>query len=192
MTSKHLYDGDTFEHRGHTFRVTFPQDEDAGTPWDNCDGHGPVSDWTTRDKAPGERVLVSDRHSKRYYDVREATIIARRDGWGCKHVTPLVDGETTEKTWRERSGHATKGEMIACAVDCDFEYLRRWCADLWSYVSVIVTLLDEGGEETDESESLGGVESEPSEYLEETARELADEILSRVEVDEPNVQLSEN
>lgn len=34
----------------HTTRVTIEQDCDHGAPWEECDGHGEVSDWTTRDK----------------------------------------------------------------------------------------------------------------------------------------------
>lgn len=35
-----LYDGDTFEHSGYTFRVQFKRDDDTGPPWEECDGHG--------------------------------------------------------------------------------------------------------------------------------------------------------
>lgn len=42
-----LQDNDTFEHKGRTFRVEFPYDDDAGAPWDREDGHGPVSDFIT-------------------------------------------------------------------------------------------------------------------------------------------------
>lgn len=68
------------------FRIDVHDDQDMGAPWENADGHGPVSDWTTRDKRPGEWVLSSDRGSKRYYDAQEANRIAERDGWGLSEV----------------------------------------------------------------------------------------------------------
>src|SRR5690606_5719725 len=66
---------------GLTFSVSLEYDYVHRAPWEECDGHGPVSDWTSRDKLPGERVLRHDRGSYRYYDVAEATRIAKRDGW---------------------------------------------------------------------------------------------------------------
>lgn len=159
-----LYDGDTFEFKGRTFKFETRHDEGHEAPWDWADGHGPVSEWTARDKRPGERLLHSDRRSHRYYDFQEAVKIARRDGWDA---APLGEG--------------TAGQRAARAAEADFEYLRRWCNDQWSYVGVVVTLLDSDDEETDETESLWGIESDAREYLEETARELADEICARVD-----------
>ena len=34
---------DTFEHKGHTFRVKV-LDDDNDPPWEQGDGHGPVTD----------------------------------------------------------------------------------------------------------------------------------------------------
>lgn len=179
-----LYDGDTFEHRGYSFRVRFEHDDCLGEPWKEHDGHGVISDWTTRDKEPGERVLATDRNHRRYYDVRETMKIARRDSWGCSHST-LVNGVFN-------SGHATKGEAIACAVDEDFERMRGWCVDAWQWIYAVVTLLDEDGDDTDVRESLGGLESDDDTYLSVAARELADEIVSRIEVEHPDAFPSNN
>ena len=179
-----LFDGDTFTHKGYSFRVTFRDDQDADPPWENEDGHGPVSDWTRRDKSPGERVLCADQRSRRYYDIAEAIKIAKRDGWGCSH-SKIEDGKFI-------SGHKTKGELAACAVEQDYEHLRKWCNNDWCYVGVIVTLLDDDDNPTDETESLWGIESDSTDYLTSTAYDLADEILSRIEVENPDVQPSEN
>jgi hypothetical protein len=43
---------DTIEINGLTFRVTVERDEDMGEPWKEHDGHGVVSNWTTRSKSP--------------------------------------------------------------------------------------------------------------------------------------------
>jgi hypothetical protein len=148
---------DTFTHQGRTFTLRIERDDYMGEPWKEDDGHGVVSEWQRRQKRPHERILVSDRDSHRFYDVRESMKIALRDGWGCG-----IDGHQ----------HATKRAAAACAVDRDFEHLRAWCADEWEWVSVIVT-------HGDETASLSGIESNAGEYLMETARELADEIIAR-------------
>ena len=113
-----LFDGDTFTHDGHTFIVSV----DHGAPWKEEDGHGPVSEWTSRDKKPGEWVLSSDRGSKRFYDAAEATRIAKRDSWG------LTDEEKA-KLATKLGRTATKGEVTAEAVRLDFEHLRGWAND---------------------------------------------------------------
>ena len=85
-----LYDGDIIEHDGARFRVEFPFDDSDGTPWENDDGHGEVSDWKRHafgqgskpPKRPGELILCWDHGSYRTYDFKGACEIARRDGWG--------------------------------------------------------------------------------------------------------------
>lgn len=172
-----LYDGDCFTHRGHTFKFATEYDDTIGEPWREYDGHGIVSDWVRRDKLPGERVLAGDRGSKRYYDVRGTMRIARRDGWGCG------DPAHTHRTDRERA---------ACAVDRDYQRLRAWLRGTWYYVVVYVQLVTPGYASDNRRAYLGGVESDAGEYLEAIARELADEIIAQIEVDDPNVVLSEN
>lgn len=152
-----------------TFRVEIPHSMDHGAPWEEEDGHGPVSDWTTRDKQPGELVLNSDRHSKRYYDFAEACRIALRDGWGI--------GQDRLADWTERAGRApTKRQIAAAAARADYERLRAWCNDEWRYVGVIVTLLDDDGAPTEVSDSLWGIADDDPEYIRECARNIADEL----------------
>lgn len=110
--------------------------------------------------------------------------LALKDGWGC--------GDDAHK-------HTTKRQRAACAVDQDFEYLRRWCADEWCWLYAVVTLLDDDSdtdpaEETDHRASLGGIDGDHDggKYLTDVAYELADEILARVEVENPDVVMSEN
>lgn len=75
-------DGDTVERGEYTLTATTEYDNSHGAPWQECDGHGPVSEWTTRDKLPGELVLCSDHGCKHYYDYAEACRAARAEGWG--------------------------------------------------------------------------------------------------------------
>ena len=145
---------------GLTFRVEHHYDHDSNEPWNECDGHGPVSDWTSRDERPGELVLNSDRGSKRFYDYAEACRIALRDGW---NTAPYgVPG-------------GTKRQRAARAAMADFERLRDWCSDRWHWCGVVVVLLDDEGEKLDRA-SLWGIESDAGQYLDEVAAELADEL----------------
>ena len=75
---------ETIEHNGRTYRVEIEPDYDHGAPWEEEDGHGPVSEWTSRAKLPGEVIIAKDRGSYRYYDFAGACRIARRDGWDAK------------------------------------------------------------------------------------------------------------
>lgn len=162
-----LFDGDTFTHAGTQFIVSFENDEDHGAPWDNEDGHGPVSEWTSRDKKPGERVLSSDRSSKRFYDFAEATRIAKRERWGA--------GQEWLDAFFTKHGRApTPGEETAQAVERDFEHLRGWANDEWHYVGVCVRHVSQDADER-YSYALWGIESDAEEYLTETTYELADE-----------------
>lgn len=137
---------------GYSAIIKLRYDECAGAPWENCDGHGPVSDWTNRAKAPGERVLAQDRSMRRYYDYAEAIRMAKRDGWDAPPY-----------------GTGTKGERVARAVDRDFKYLQDWCNDRWHYVGVIVKVYRNGEFVADES--LWGV-VDCGDYWRETAAEL--------------------
>jgi len=160
--------GSTIESDVDGFRVvaTLYADDDIGAPWERDDGHGPVSGWTTRGKAAGERVLREDRRSRRYYDFAEAVRIARRDGWG---YPGQVDGETA-------------GQRAARAAEHDFKVLRAWCNDEWFYVGVAVRVWRDGEPVTGEYDhALWGVESNypggDNSYLSEVAEECAGEAL---------------
>lgn len=157
-----LNSGDIFEYKSKKFVIEYEQDDSGDAPWEVSDMHGPVSDWTTRSKSPGEWVLSKDRGSYRYYDAQEAMKIAKKDGWDA---APYNEGET-------------KGQRAAKAVKSDFEYLRSWCNDEWTYLVVIVYATDDEGEKDPARRSvLGGVESSSNDYILEVAQELADELL---------------
>lgn len=162
-----LFDGDTFTHAGMQFIVSFEHDGNHGAPWEEQDGHGPVSEYTRRDKKPGEWVLSSDRSSKRFYDASEATRIAKRDGWG-------LGDEEKAKLATKLGRTATKGEVTAESVRRDFEYLRGWANDKWHYVGVCVRHVSQDADER-YSYATWGIESDCDENLTEVAHKLADE-----------------
>lgn len=149
------------ERDGFTITPRLEADDCGETPWQREDGHGPVSDWTTRDKLPGERVLIADRGSKRYYNFAEAVRIARADGWG--------DGKPV--------GSRSAKQYAADAAKDDFRRLSAWCNDQWSYVGVVLSISRAGVVLDDHAASLWGIESDAGEYLQEVAEELVDEAL---------------
>ena len=157
------YQTERRQEHGHTWSVEWVYDTDAEAPWDRCDGHGPVSEWTARDKRPGEWVLVSDRCMKRYYNAQEAMQIARREGWGC--VNPATGAYK----------RPSKGERLAAAVRADFEYLRGWCEDYWHYCGVVVKM-----DGHNIAASQWGIESNSGNYFEEVIKELMAECLDKV------------
>jgi len=146
-----------YEREGFTIKARTEYDDDSTPPWKRADGHGPVSEWTDRRKGPGERVLCSDRSSRRYYDFAEAIAIAKRDGWGSP------------------DGKGTKAQRAAAAVESDFNFLRTWCNDDWHYVGVILSVEKNGVELDRNAASVWGVEDNDSQYLRDTAEEMIPE-----------------
>lgn len=127
------------------------RDDAMGPPWTESEGHGMVSDWTSRGKQPGEWVLVQAGRSKRYYDAQETLKFALRDGWG-----EVREGET-------------KRQRAARAVKEDFEFLRGWCDYEWSYQNLRATHPD--GREA----MCGGIEA-TDDYVQIIEAELAAEL----------------
>lgn len=161
------YSWTTFDRNGATYAAKIVPDEDHGAPWEEEYGHGPVSEWTTRDKLPGELVLNEDRRAKRFYDFQEACKIARAEGWGFMpwpvKITPDNPARpdyTACGGWAEAGPHRaydpenfnkavaavyaahratmTPRQYSAAAAMADYDHLRRWCNDQWHYVGVIV------------------------------------------------------
>src|SRR3546814_20398123 len=78
---------------GFTLTASTVHDDSMGAPWEEHDGHGEVTDWTRRDKAPGELILSDDGGSKRFYDFQGACEKARAEGWGpAAHSLTFAQG----------------------------------------------------------------------------------------------------
>ncbi len=196
---------DTITTGRHVFSVTLEPDTDHGAPWDEEDGHGPVSDWTRRDKMPGEMVLAEDHGWRRFYDFAEACRIARRDGWGFLPGRLVVDrfahsgarkfrayvagrrdltaygkdrNAAVSALYRLHRATMTARQYAAGAALADYDRLRQWCNDQWRYVGVVVEMLDRDGDGTGQTASLWGIEDDAGDYLAEVARDLAEEILA--------------
>ncbi len=159
----HAYQTETRESGTLSFRVEWFYDSDSDAPWNNEDGHGPVSDWEHRSKKPGEMILNSDRGSHRFYDFAKAVRIAKRDKWN-----------TAPYEW------PSEGARAHAAAMADYERLRQFCTDQWHYCGIVVTLLDADDEPDSVNASLWGIESDSPEYHEEVIGELITECLSQI------------
>lgn len=145
---------------GFRLNIALSGDMDC-TPWDWDDSQGPVSEWTSRAKLPGEIILCQDRGSKRYYNFAEACRIARRDKWDAKPYN---------------TGQESKRQQAAKAAMADYKRLRAYCEGHWQYVCIGVHASKRGtilG-----SAYLGGVESDAHDYIVQCANELTDKALS--------------
>jgi hypothetical protein len=166
---KYVCDGDriTCEVDGFTFTATIVDDSDSGPPWENDGGHGPVSEWTNREKRPGERTLIEERGSRRFYDFAGAVEMARKDGWGLPEA--------------ERKEGMTPGQIAAAAAEHDFKVLKAWCNDDWHYVGVRLSVSLDSHELSDHAASLWCVEANYPDsdngYLTQVANELLPEAL---------------
>lgn len=173
--------GDVLRKNGRSFVVGIFPDDDTAPPWERAEGHGGVSDWTTRDKAPGELILNADGRSRRFYDFAGACATARRD-WG---LSPENVAALESKLGRK----PTRRQIAAEAARLDFEFIRGWCNDSWRYVGVALFELPRDGSRISpeefadsqpwgrtESAALWGIESCAEEYIQETIVELFWEI----------------
>jgi hypothetical protein len=151
---------ETIELGGFKFRVAFEHDADAGYPWDDA-GRGSVrqSNYAhnehNSDKRPGERPLnqADRRETQFYYDWQAACKTARAEHW---------NSETYDAQ-----------DRVARAVQSDFDYLRGFVNNDWSYVFITVTMLDDDGEAMEGySDSLSSVETY-KDHHENTAQEMA-------------------
>lgn len=154
----------TIEVGGFTVTATLYRDDDATPPWDREDGHGEVTDWTSRDKAPGEVILSSDRGSHRFYDMAGAVALAKRDWIG------------------DAIPYRTRGIAAAIAAQSDFETLKAWCNDEWEYVGVCLSVSKGGVDLTGRyGASVWGTECGgpgfTGSHLNELASELVEEAL---------------
>lgn len=158
-------DTKTFTLNGLKFRRTVQHDEMMREPWKEHDGHGVISDWTSRDKHSYERILCSDRGGfHRFYDVRASMAIALQDGWGVANP----EGKT-------------RRQVAAEAVEADYQRMRAWCNDEWHWVYVTVELLGVDGEPIPAyREFLGGFESDDESGIEAAALEMAGDLAARV------------
>jgi len=154
------------------FTYEIEQDEDIGPPWKESDFHGPVSQWTTRDKHAGEWILHKDRHSRLrlYYDAAEAQRMALRDGWGLSE-------EDTAALAKKLDHAPSRGEVAVEAVRHDFKRLQDWCEDRWCWLWYRVTVTGPDGQEYEDT--LGGIDDE--DYARECIAEFINSTLTEIQ-----------
>lgn len=159
-----------------TLKIALKHDESMGEPWKEHDGHGEVSEQryhrfgcgTRPPKRAGERLLYWERGYYRLYNFAATMKKAKAEGWGL--------GKEDEAELAAKLGRTpTPREIIAQAVERDFDRLRAWCNNEWHWIGVAVTLEDENGNELGH-ESLWGIESD-GDYWREVACDLSNRLL---------------
>src|SRR5574343_357655 len=144
------FNSENIEHSGVTVRIDYFYDTDHDAPWKEYDGCGvirEVSSYYGRpEKSPGEVIMHSDRGYYWLYDVQATTEKAKREGWG-------LGAEEREKLVAKLGRVPTSGEVTAEAVNRDLAFCRGYLRDDWFYVGVVCTVLDQDGEETEDSDS---------------------------------------
>ena len=154
-------------------RVSLFYNEYVDKPWKLYDGHGIVSEWTSRDKRAGELILYKNRGQYLYYDLQETIKTARQEGWGIG---------------REDNAGKTKGQIAYEAVMRNFKYLRDWCNQEWWYCGVTATVIEDwmGNDvsDMDIGGRLWGIEDGYGEYgrnAESYIKEVADDLAREAE-----------
>lgn len=186
-----VYVGDEFRFTqdGREFVARVHHDDCMGAPWEEHDGHCPVTrvshDYGTQyghSKKPGEFVFHRGNRGEYSYcvDMPECIALAMRDGWG-------IPDDDRQRFVSSRGREPTKRETAMIAVNLDLEFLRGWCADEWEWIclEVCAIVTDEDGEESETyCETLGGVESCGDYARNELMPELAENIIHRMQADE--------
>jgi hypothetical protein len=166
------FDGETIERGGRQFRVNIEPDYDMGAPWKEHDGHGVISEMVRRDKLPGERILYSDNGCQYFYHVAATMKIAKCDGWG-------LSVENINSLARKLGRVPTRGEVVAEAVDRDFQHLAAWCNEQWTWCGVIVSdITGDKSAKPDYVHGVWGFESSDDHGIAECVDELVSQCLS--------------
>lgn len=171
----------TFTVDGHEFRADIREDSSLGSPWKICDGNIDVTRVSHgyAKRASECFLYVGGRREYSYiYHVGKAQAKARAESWGCTDRTRVA---FVAKHRREPGPR----EMAVLAVRDNAEYLAGWCAGIWQYVGIEVSMLDAEGEAVPgRGGSLWGVESLGDYARDEIAPELAREILAELARDQ--------
>lgn len=187
-----MKDGTIMTHEGFNFIVSVEHDYDRSY----FDDEGGISKEHVRylrhcynyggDKRPGE-VKISIPSDWALIDLAAATKRANDEGWGVDTSTLLISEieyvlhVRTDKT--KRSSTKAREELIAgltprakaaIAVRKEIKRLSGWLNNEWWYVGVKVALASDPSIVT----SLWGIESDAHEFIEDTKRRLASEILA--------------
>ncbi len=124
--------------------------------------------WTREPLSEGQLALAEDRGSRLVYDVDDSVRKALEDGWVAT---------------KGRQGSPYHRAKTRAAVMKDYEALKAWCDNEWSYFGVAVTAFKAGVDLTGEySHAVWGIDGNhphgDNRYFLEVADDLADAALS--------------
>lgn len=154
---------------GYSVSIEIHHDENMGAPWEEHDGHGIVSEWTHRDKAPGELLLCTDHRSKRYYNFSATLELAKKDGWG-------LNDEAKAKLATRLGRKPTAREIRVEAVNLDFKYCQGWCNDTWYWTGYVTRITSPTGDSV-EGDSCWGFDDQ--DYMLREAIDIAKHAIER-------------
>lgn len=177
------YKTENHDYKGFTIKIEWHYDCVMGPPWEEHDGHGDVSEWTTRDKRAGELVLCSERSQKRFYDFAGTIKKARAEGWG-------IGDEENAKLEARYGRKLTIREVTKESVMSDFRNMKAWCENDWHWCGYIVSV---PGLE-DDIYSLWSIESNDTDYhvgeaLEVAQQAIDKELAARSSLEDASAQL---
>ena len=176
----------TFEYKGRKFAIISEPDNDHGAPWDEYDGIGEIRTIRERGaKKPSEVIIHTSRFEHWVYDVKASIEKARRESWGLSDNALAALRAKIKPTKHRVSMEPTPREIIRESVARDMAYCRGYLNGDWGFVILGATLLDRGGNKTEFSFSIGGVQSDQSDMdnkaiLEDCAHQCLAELESHV------------
>lgn len=164
--------GQTFEHRGGTFRFTTQPDHGYAAS-KRLDSFGVINGITLKAAKPQERTL---RHAGGYYwhyDIEESKRVARK----------MINSMGTD------DGSITPAIRAKQMVEADFAATLSWFRSEPGWIGVRVTALDANGiENSAVARTLWRVKADAGQYLNAVARRLADELLSDIAMNPQSMQ----
>lgn len=146
---------------GYSVRATLKYDDHSDAPWENQECFAvPI-------ESPRDQWDMVDGELSGHLRIE-----ARRDVWFYPFSDALAKARQEQRKYGCKQGRAEIEARALAAVRAEYEFFRRYFREDWCYVGVVVELLDGDGETVGE-DSLWGIESDSTEYILETANDMA-------------------
>lgn len=145
---------ETPTHPGLSAQVEHIYDDD-GVPWEDHERELVRSD-RSRTKRAGEVVIHYDQGTYWFYNLKQATAVAKAENWGWSQPGPEIVP-------------MTPGQARANAVQSHLKYFQGFLKQEWWYIGVRVTLWEDGEQVAEDS--VWHVESNAVGQREERAKD---------------------
>lgn len=149
---------------GYSVRCKLADDDTGFAPWEQCEALAvPITLPRYASTVDGElsgHMRIDTRDDVLYYPFADAVRKWRADN----------------DQYCLKDGRAQRQAQAVAAARAEYDFFRSWLRENWSYVGVIVELLDDDGAVIG-SDSLWGIESNSDDYLLETANDMAAQLI---------------